>query len=312
VYAADDDGRIRNGGIFVDATYEDAALRANCPGFATYPHGYIYTDQRLWGPNSASPVLAHPDPLVIVQDHWNWIQTQQDSDLGVQVVGDLKSTVRIGSYEEPYRLVSWEVPDLGAEIDNLAQATPFDYVEEHAWVDPDTRQAVSHTIRLGWPRLGGRSSLRFAEGENIIAPLTAATSAGGFANDVIGIGNGEGRSMVQSRSTVRDGRLRRQRVVTDKTRGQASMDRLTQAIRLRSADTLDIASVTVRDHPNAPLSALEVGDDIWVEGTVPAYGDVELWVRVLSITEDDTGDVAVLATTRSSAFIYSSTVEVNV
>lgn len=320
LYAADEGGagQIRCAGIVVDSDGADDALTVTAPGFTTYPHGYIYDDSRIWGPAQgtgtvSNPQYPRPDPLQIVQDHWEWIQAQPDSDLGVRLVGDLKSSERVGSYEEPYRLRWWDYRDLGEEIDNLASGTPFEYVEEHSW-DDAAHLSVDHRVRLGWPRLGRkRTDLRFADGENIAQPVSATATGGGFANDVIGIGNGEGRKMVLSRSTVRDGRLRRHLVVTDKTARQARMDKVVRDIRERMVNTIDIASLVIFDHPNAPISAIDPGDDIYVQTSIPAFGgDIAMWLRVLSITEDDTvPGQATLATQRSSAFVYSATLEVS-
>lgn len=315
VYVAHDDGQIVNAGIVVPPTgYEGSATTLTCAGFASYPHGYYYDDMRTWGPRVGSgtatnPEVPQPDPLQIVRDHWAWIQAQADSDLGVQVVGTASSTARVGSYEEPYRLRFWENPDLGSEIDTLADGTPFDYVEEHTWANAEHTD-VNHRIRLGWPRLGRRrNDLRFADGENIDRAVPAST-VDEFANDVLGIGNGEGRKMVRSRSTVRDGRLRRTKILTDKTATQARMDRRVRLHRERLAQTLDITSVEIADHPNARISAIDPGDDIYVQAEIPSYGDVAMWVRVLGITQGEDAERAVLSTQRSSAFIYNSTEEI--
>lgn len=311
IVAADDRaGQVRNCGIFTDASYEDESLTATIMGFTGYPHGYYYGDSRNWGPDTGLKLLR-PDPLVVYRDLWDWIQAQPDSDLGVVVVGDLSSTARVGTYAEPYRLRSWEVPDIGEAMDTLASGTPFDYAEEHAWADNDQDELV-HRVRLGWPRLGTtRRDLRFASGENIIAAVPAATTAGTFANDVLGIGNGEGSTMALAHATVRNGRLRRTRVVTDKTLRQAALQELTTSIRERTSQTLDITAVQINArHKNAPLSNLDLGDDIYVQTRIASFGDVRMWVRVTAITEDETGDTATLTTSRSSNFLYSATTEV--
>lgn len=316
IYAADDNGQVRNCGLVMPPTrYEGSSTQLTCAGFSSYPHGYKYTGARLWGPQEGDgtvgkPEIPRPDPVVIFRDHWEWIQAQQDSDLGVTVVGDLTSNVRIGDYENPYRLRWWEIPDLGQELDTLAAETPFDYVEEHAWADAEHLE-VDHRIRLGWPRLGRRrDDLRFADGENIAVAVAAGTSEE-YANDVIGIGNGEGRKMVWARATKRDGRLRRTKILTDKTARQDRMDRRVTAHLERLSATLDVESVAIIDHPNARISSIDPGDDIYIQVEVPSYGDVAMWVRVLGIAQDEDEHRAVLQTRRSTAFIYNSTEEVS-
>lgn len=310
IVAADDDhGRVRGCGIFTEAQYEDETLTATIMGFAGYPQGYLYGTSKNWGPTGS---LARPDPIVIYRDLWDYINSQVDSDLGVVVVGPASSTVRVGTNEEPWRLRWWEAPDLGQKMDELASGTPFDYVEEHVWTDA-AQQSMIHRIRLGWPRLGTRrNDLRFASGENIIAAVPAATSSGTFANDWLGIGNGEGSTMALARSTVRNGRLRRTRVVTDKTLRKDALQTLVTGLMERTKESLDIATITINArHRNAPLGALDLGDDIFVEAEIPSLGgEVRMWVRVTAITEDEAGDTATLTTSRSSNFLYSSTTEV--
>ncbi len=313
VYAVDDNDEPVHGGIVIDCAYEDEALRMTCAGFTTYPHGYLYDEAKNWGPiqgngTVANPQTPRPDPVVIAQELWDYIQSQPESDFGVQFRGDLTSKVRVGSYEEPYRLRWWESPDIGQAIDDLAALTPFGYTEEYE----RNGNGIGRYLRIGVPRIGKRQEgLRFATGENIASPIVAATTGADYSNDLLGIGNGEGRDMVRSRSTVRDGRVRRTRIITDKTiKSQAKMDSLVLTTREQMRATLDVTSVEVWDHPNARLSTIGVGDDIRVQTYIPAYGDVDMWVRVLSITQGDNPDAALLTTQRSSAFVYSSTLEV--
>jgi hypothetical protein len=318
IYAVDDElpgsPIVGHGIVLPPTSWEEAATTLNCAGVAAYPQGMVFGESRIWGPEPpmhgdvSKPEVPRPDPLQIVQDLWAYLQAQDDSDLGVVLTGDLASSVRIGDYEEPYRLRWWEAPDIGNEIDNLAQYTPFDFVEEAHWTDA-TMTDVVHSIRLGWPRLGRRrEDLRFVLNENIVSS-DPAESLDTYANDVVGIGNGEGSTMVMARSTVRDGRLRRTKVVTDKTMKQYELNRFTVMARERVAAGPDIASIRVKEHDNAPLASINPGDDIYIQTTIPAYGKINQWSRVLGIGQIDNSDEAVLALKRSGAFIYSPTSE---
>jgi hypothetical protein len=198
-------------------------------------------------------------------------------------------------------------------MDTLAGQTPFDYLEEHTWADPGRRDFVTHTVRLGHPRLGrARDDLRFVEGENIITKVTAGSSDN-YANDVIGIGNGDGAEMIHSQATVDDGRLRRTKFITDKTiTRQTHMDDVTRNHLLRLSPALDVTEVVIAESRNAPIGAIMLGDDIEVQVRIEAYGNVRMWLRVLSITEaDEESGFAVLGTQRSSAFLYNPTTEVS-
>lgn len=328
IYAVDDDqgNAIVGHGLVVPATtYEEAATRLTCAGMSTYPHGFIYDDAKVWGPRAevlrkkdkngnvvqeyVSPI-ERPDPLQIVQDLWGHVQSFPNSKLGVRLVGNLKSTVRIGTNEEPYRLRWWEQPDVGQEIDSLATKTPFDYIEEVGWTDA-TMTAVDHRIRIGWPRLGtDRGDLRFALGENIIESTPVGTPEG-YANDVRFIGNGTGSTMKSGRSTVIDGRLRRTRIVTDKTvRTDSEANTLARIYREKMTQRPQIDTIRIKDHPNARITAINPGDGIYVQTEVASYGEINEWCRVLSITQGEDSAYATLSLAPNSAFVYNSTTEV--
>lgn len=313
LYSVDDNGKVGPSGIVTDIGYVDDAVRLTVTGFTGYPHGYIYEGVKNWGPIAgsgtiANPEVPRPDPVHIVRDLWDWMQDQPDSDLGVTLIGDLSSTARVGSYEEPFRLRFWETPDIGQTIDGLAQTAPFEFVEEHEMLGDGQ---IAKRLRLGVPRLGTDRGLRFAIGENVELVPEAQSTGSDFGNHVIGIGNGEGRKMVRSVASVRDGRLRRPKIVTDKTvKRQAQLDRIVARVLAQASRTLDVTTLAVKDTPSTPISAIELGDDILVKANLPSYGDFEVKVRVLSITEGDAPGRAVLNTQRSSAFLYRATTEV--
>jgi len=414
VYEVDDSDQIANHGIVLPPTSYDDVTRITCAGVASYPNGYIYTGSRLWGPQArvpakrnkngkivrpAQPEIARPDPLVIFGDHWEWIQNQPDSDLGVRLVGDPstapveaqredyadasevelvagrayaaaqealkdaqaalervlkqkdstraqknearervedrrrdlrqaknayeaaraellkfsegKSKVLIGTYGEPYRLRKWETPDLGSEMDNLAQMTPFEFVEETDWLNAAHTQ-VDHKIRVGYPRLGrARDDLRFVQGENV-PTVPSVQTVEGFANHLIGLGRGEaGPSMVYEEKPWSDGRLRRTRVLTDKTANSDVIKKRLGVYKDILGHRYDVTQVAVIDHPNARISSIQLGDDVRVQADHPEYGEIDLMVRVLSITRGNTYDSAVLTTSAAAFFIYNPSEELS-
>lgn len=66
---------------------------------------------------------------------------------------------------------------------------------------------------------------------------------------------------------------------------------------------LRITNLEVTDHPNAPLGAWQVGDDVLVRAELPWLGEVEMWVRITawSLTSETTASLEV---TRSDHFRY--------
>jgi hypothetical protein len=177
-----------------------------------------------------------------------------------------------------YRLDWWDSPDVGKEIDELAKETPFDYVEEHAW----RGDTITHTVRIGYPRIGRhRPDLAFVQGENVTNVVTPEISGDDFANEVVGIGAGEGRSALRRTTAVRDGRLRRVAVYSGKDVTSAGrMDALVRDELQRHGLTLSIDSVDVTDHPNARIGSWSVGDDVDIAAELPWLGSIELRCRI--------------------------------
>ena len=295
----EEDGELRGGGIVNKVERDGPVKTIDAAGFSAYPVGIPYMDDYRPG--------GFPDPLDVFRHLWDYVQGFPDGDIGMRVTGTAETWMRLSSGSGPWGITPWENRDVGGTMDDLARTVPFDFVEQHKWADAKHR-TVDHTLRVGFPRIGRRrTDLRFADGENIEAFSPIAADGDQYANDVYGFGRGEGRGMLRSRASVRDGRLRRVAVINRKAATQGILDRETQRQLRARRLLLDIREVTVRDHRNARLAALQPGDEILVDLEVPWEGDVRMWLRVLSIQE--TGDqpgVAVLSTQRADMFTYAS------
>lgn len=288
---AEADGEIRWGGIVVSSDFDGASWKVEAAGFSTYPNGLPYTGEFR---------RTNLDPVDAIRHIWEHIQSHPDGRLGVAVTGD-SSTVRIGLDDDPYELLWWEAPDLGSEIDALVRATPLDYVEEHTWNGDE----IEHRLRIGFPRVGRRrDDLAFIQGDNVSSVVAPSLDGDLFANEVLGIGAGEGQGAVRRSTAVRDGRLRRTTVYTAKdVSNTARMDALIRNELQRRQLTLNIDEISVTDHPNAPIGSWSVGDDILVEASLPWLGDIALWCRITSWTLTAEHRAA-LKLTRSDAFTY--------
>jgi len=294
---AEADGEIRWGGIVISSGFQGPEWTIEAAGFTTYPHGLPFLD-------TLSEVGA--DPADVVRKLWQHVQAHPDGNLGVQVVGS--TGARLGTPKVdgdntsgPYELLWWDAPDVGQEIDSLAQEASFDYVEEHAW-DGDE---ISHTVRIGYPRLGRfRDDLAFVQGDNVSNVVAPTIDGDDFANEVVGLGAGEGRAALRRSTAVRDGRLRRARVYSGKdVTSAARLDALIRDELQRRRDTLTIDSVEVTDHPNAPIGSWAVGDDVLIQAELPWLGDVELRCRITA-WELLSDSRARLTLARSSSFTY--------
>ncbi|WAB10794.1 minor tail protein [Arthrobacter phage Tuck] len=243
------------------------------------------------------------------------VVAQKDADVKEQttVVAGLKTTLDAANAKKKdtaaakkddggaYKLQWWESTDCGQEIDTLAKETPFDYTERHYW----SGDTIKHELQIGYPRLGRRrDDLAFIQGDNVTSVVAPNIDGDDFANEVVGIGSGEGKGSIHRTTAVRDGRLRRSVVYTAKD--VAKTDRMDALIRdqlRRRSLSLDIQSVTVRDHPNARIGSWTVGDDVLIQATIPWLGEIELWCRIVGWTLL-TEHTATLSLKRSDAFTY--------
>jgi len=286
---AEADGEIRWGGILLTSGFNGEEWAIECAQIATYPHGMAFD-------GTYSKVGF--DPALVVRDLWAYLQNKPDGDLNVKVEGFSKA--RVGTVAEPYALTWWEAPDLGAEIATLATEGNFDFVESHEWRGNE----IDSTIKIA-PRIGTkRTDLAFIQGDNVIEVVSPTLDGDDYANEVIGLGAGEGKASVHRVTAVRDGRLRRTAVYTAKDVTKADrMDALIKAELARHTTLLAIDSVTVRNHDNARIGAWALGDDILIEASLPWLGEVAVWCRVVAwslLTED----TATLHLVRSDSFTY--------
>ena len=111
---------------------------------------------------------------------------------------------------------------------------------------------------------------------------------------VLGAGDGAGAIRALREPASRPGdRLRRIAVVVDDTiKSQKRAAKRADRENQWRAHLDDVESVIVQDHPNAALGAVQVGDEIRLEGRGD-WTDIDMWVRVLGIAyEPERGQVA--------------------
>jgi hypothetical protein len=293
---AEESGRIRWGGILQRGRY-GSLLGIEAAGFTSYPQGMAY--------QGAYYKRLAADPTGIFAAIWAHLQQQPDGNLGLTVVLPGNCPVRIGTAEEPYELAWWENTDCGSELGDLAQETPFDFTEEHTWSGPSS---IAHKVTVAYPRVGRRREDLVFNEDNLreVVELERDGSPGMFANVAYVIGKGEGATTVQGYDGVRDGRLRRMTVYTDKLAAtKARANSLARRERLVRSLQPALSGITVNDHDNARIGAWQVGDDIRVEVQTPTLGQVDIWHRITawSLLTDTS---AQLTLARSDSFHYGS------
>jgi hypothetical protein len=308
-------GIIRWSGIVISCSFEGESFKIECAGYATYPHSVIYD-----GDFSGIGI----DPATAFRHIWEHVQSYPDSDLGVTVTGDFTptrmgeaawtetttdddGTPRTTEHEAKPYVLSWiDAQNCGDEIEELVKLGPFDYAEAHRW--DAAHEDVIHEIRVGYPRLGRRrDDLLFAQDANLTDVVPIDSNGDDYANTILGLGAGEGRAMLRRSTSIRDGRLRRVAVHSDKAVTDAArLDaRIAEELNARKA-ALRITSLKVIDHENARLGSWELGDDVLVRAYLPWVGEVEMWVRILGWTL--TGEhTATLDVSRSDLFRYGGT-----
>lgn len=283
-------GLIRQGGILVSSTYDGPSWNLDVSGFSGYPKGQPY---------EGDVSFVATDPLVIVRHVWTHLQSQPGRNMGL-TIDDTSSPVKVGKAlptgtqdtsgtpsadDGPYRLARWQNHDLMQAIDDLADATPFDYHERWEW-DP-TKAEPRGYIDLGYPRMGQRRDLRFVLGENVQVVPEIEDDGEGFADDVRVLGAGEGSAMLIGRATQPTAGLRRTKTLDRKD--VTDLGRLNAIARQELASALLLTTtptVTVLNTPAAPLGAWGVGDEIRLQVDTDGGGwrGLDLWFRVLSQT----------------------------
>lgn len=302
--------------IVDDEPIQDAGITFGSVGYFAYwaqmPYDGVWSKVQI-------------DPLDAVREAFRNVQAHPFGNLGI-VVDGTRSPVRIGtpakdvnfgtadgdvSFESgPYVLAWYKTHDLANEVTTLAASTPFDFREVHTAV----RDTIHHRLQLGYPRIGRRQhELRFHVGENVTAIPGVTYSGDEYASEVMMLGAGEGsemqRAVVPTAYRPPAGRAwrrgRRVAVEDDKT-----LDTKAKTVAAAKAEAAwrsggqDVQTITVKDHPNAPIGSWADGDDIFVTGDdLPWAGDLGVWVRVLSTTykrDQERVDLSVVSTERTN------------
>lgn len=286
---AEQDGVIRGGGILAASPYSNGR-QVNVAGYGSYCHGLIYSHLKEW---------IDEDPLNIYRYLWDYVQTKI-VDLDV-TVSDATSSTRLGtppkqvefttkdgedvsfwSNDGPYRLEWWETPVIGETMNWLLSYVPAEMAERHWWEG----DVIRHHIDIGVPTLGRRrKDLRFALGENIIQLPEIIENYDDYANHIIALGVGEGRTTLRVEAFAEnDDRLRRTATIVRpavKTTEELARIANKELARRRLGSHID--SIVVRDHGNARIGSWHAGDEILVQADLPNER-IKQWRRVMSTT----------------------------
>lgn len=290
-----------------DVDETSGILHLRCKGFAAYPSGIPWLEDKNWGVNDAY------DPVVEI-----WRHLQEDfpnGDLGVTVSPTESGIEMLPGYAFDGNLLNLnffatfvratDKLDCGDYINALARDVPFDYKEVSEW-NAD-RTGVNKTFLLGYPRLGQiQENIAFVINENVLSakPHTEATTD--YASDVGVSGFFPGVEYSSEVANADPDRLRRYLSETDamidsNERAQAWAHR-----RLARRQTPPYwQTITINpEHPNAPRGSYDVGDTITVSGGMSWEGFIAQEHKIISISEDAGKNVTQLVLKAEGAFNY--------
>lgn len=224
-------------------------------------------------------------------------QAQADPPAGGETVEADPEEVITYQYDA-YKLNWYETLDLGAELDNLAADTPFDWHLTHHWNGDE----IKHHMRIGYPRLGRRrEDLRFVVGENIHQAPSVERDGTEYANEVLVLGAGEGSAIVVGRAfRPNDGRVRKVAVVSAPWITHDYTARAHAELELAKRFNIEnITEIVMVNHPHAPMGSVDLGDEIHIEGDI-GWIDIDSWCRVVGRTmSPDDSDAQILTVIRS-------------
>jgi hypothetical protein len=306
---AEADGVLRAGGIYRKPTYNGSEWELDIIGFSGYPQGMMY---------DGAQYFVEVDPLDIFRHIWTHLQSQPGGNLGV-TIDPLVSPVRVGkelenvqftaetspgnselvSFEAGPKKLNWyDTTDLGKEIDDYAKSTPFDWREDISWAGDQ----IAINLALGYPTIGTRRAdlTGFVLGINLATEPSIAEAD--YVNQLHVLGAGEGRDAIRGYAGVADGRLRRTKVVEDKTKkSKRAADALAAEVLAATRGQLTIDTLDVYDHPNAPLQGIQLGDEYPIYAETD-WATVDGYVRVVGRSDvPGKSDMATFTVLRSAA-----------
>lgn len=186
----------------------------------------------------------------------NW---KKADDLWVETYADYKK----------YSLAWWEAPYVGEEIDSLAKQTDFEYKCRVEWTN---RASLSYRLYFDMADdiVNRRTDIAFIDGMNLAQRISPKDGDEDYANDIIGLGAGEGQNMNRVKLGIEDGRLYQAEFVQYKAVRDAKRLRALAQADLRRLNNKEYAidQVVVWDVPGfAPLTTLSVGDEVRVQSS---------------------------------------------
>lgn len=300
IIAEDPNEEIWLGGLVYNFSIDGPQLTLDIAGLTAYPSGE---------PFDGDVSLVQQDAFDVVRLLWDHLQSKDGGDIGL-AIDQRMSGILIGQPAEdvsfetsagesvdftagPVQLNWWTTTDIASKIDSLARDVPFDYLERWSW-DGDQPTAF---LELGAPTIGVRKTeSKFILGVNVFKMPSETLPSDAVVTDVLVLGAGEGRERVRGRASIAPrNSLRSTKVITDKkiTANWEADIRAAEELAKYVDDRpgSGITELIIRNSENAEFGSYDVGDEVLYSGDHD-WGDVELWVKILSLevrpeTSDD-------------------------
>lgn len=185
---------------------------------------------------------------------------------------------------EPYELTWWDARDLSSNLEEIRELGNFDWHDTARW---DGDDLIPGIMILAEHR-AVREDIHLELGVNVhdideMVPGDAATH-------ITVLGEGEGDATIRAERTLDHPRLVPvYRTVSDKDyRTQQLAEKAADVEREKARKALgtSFSSLTVTDHPLAPISDFRLGDRIRLVGTLRDGTELDVIVTVTSIQRD--------------------------
>lgn len=290
-----------------DVDPQTGILHLKAKGFAAYPKGLPWLEDKNWIANDAY------EPVVEI-----WRHLQKDypnGNLNVEVFPTESGVEMLPGYAFDGDLLNLnffatfvrgtDKLDCGDYIDALARDIPFDYKEISEW--NTDRTDVTKKIQLGYPRLGLiQETTAFVLNENVLAAKPHTESESDWVSDVGITGWYPGFEYSSELANADPTRLRR---YLDEETAQIDSNERAQAwahrkLARRQAPPYWEQITIDPNHPNAPWGTFDVGDTITVSGFMPWVGYIRQLHKIIAISMDVGKNTCQLQLMAEGAFNY--------
>lgn len=202
------------------------------------------------------------------------------------------------------KLNYWSTHDLLRVFQQLSEEAGFSYRMLHHLPNDNGGRHYLHCDPL---YLGNRTSkFQLIEGENVMTVPKITHAGGDKVTSAVILGAGEGSKMMWAQTSTRAGYangLRRAKVFADKSLNR--YEQLRQAANSALAaygDPIEVEEFDVVDHGLAPITSIDVGDQIRLITNDRRGADEELWVSIEAISLEPEKQRYTLAVTPITEF----------